>query len=396
MPSSGAGSRRVLWISSVAGFAALLVAAIVFDLAGVPAPPRAPSPGQSTYPANPHHLVTNNLKIGDALRLNLHTLPQTAHWLLASSNSGPSYIGPYFVDLGPDWFVLNGPVLMGGGANAETIVGVPYVPALVGLEFVLQCAVVSPLASDVIFSSSVTLRVSQGVSKNILILRQTANVAGMTTAAQQAAALALSLQLLGNQVTVADDALPTSLLDYDCILDLRFATPPAFDEDVRFVQFLKQNGGLFFVCGPYAGCPLGQQRAAWISTFMNATLGLGVAASSGGSLSNGSVESIDGSLDPAFLNTPLSIAGLPFNVSNEGGNFGPPGAAPTGMPWMTGATIFGPLVFGMIFEPAAMQNQTVGGRVAVLFSGGADTFEASAQSPFPELVMCNLAWYLDR
>jgi hypothetical protein len=394
MPEAG-GSRRGLALA-ISCFLAVVIVVIALDLAAIPVPPPQGS-GGSTYPANPHRLVSNNLKIADTLRLNLFTLPQTAMWMLASSNTGPSYVGPYYTDLGSDWFVLMGPVLMGGGVSFELLLPVPNVPSLTGLEFLVQCAVISPQASDVVFSNSVTLRGSQnGGGKNVLILRQTLLMAGMTTSAQQASALAASLQLLGNQVTVADDALPTSLLDYDCILDLRFTTPPAADESLRLVQFLRQGGGVFFLAGPYAGCPPGQQRALWLSTFLNTTLGVGVMISSGGSLSNSSVEAVDPLADPMLLTVPLGIASLPFNVSNEGGNFGPPGAAASGTPFVTGSTMFGTLVYGMFFESTAMMYQTVGGRVGVLFSGGADTLQPSPQNPYPDLIFCNVAWYLDR
>jgi hypothetical protein len=50
----------------------------------------------------------------------------------------------------------------------------------------------------------------------------------------------------------------------------------------------------------------------------------------------------------------------------------------------------------MFFEPTSMVSQTVGGRVAVLFSGGADTFQSSTENPYPDFVLCNVAYYLDR
>jgi hypothetical protein len=395
MPAYGQNSRRLRTaVPILLVFVALIV---VFQLSGVPSPTPPPQDsGSSTYPTNPHQLICNNLKIGDTLRINLHTLPQTANWMLASSNSGPSYIGPYFVDLGSDWFVLQGPTLMGGGNSLELLIPVPFVPALVGLEFAIQCAVVSPVASDVIFSNSVALRGSQSTAKNILIIRQTLVMAGMTTSAQQASSLAVALQVLGNQVTVVDNVLPPSLLDYDCIFDLRFSVAPAGDESQRFVQFLRQNGGIFFVSGPFAGCPPGQQRASWINVFLNTTLGIPVPISSGGGLSNITVETVNPAADPFLLTTPLSIGGMPFDVNNEGGNFGPPGTVPGGTAFLSGVGLFGAMVYGMYFEPAAMNNLAVGGRVAILFAGGADTFQASAQNPNPEFLMCNLAYFLDR
>ena len=92
----------------------------------------------------------------------------------------------------------------------------------------------------------------------------------------------------------------------------------------------------------------------------------------------------------------VSIGGLPFDVVAEGGNFGPPGAAAAGMPFVSGPTALGPLVYGMIFQPSEMMTQTIGGRVAILFAGGAGTFIPSAASPYPDLVLLNVAAYLDR
>jgi hypothetical protein len=385
-----AGSPLVL--SIVFAFIALT---IVLTVAGVPTQDAAGS-APSTYPANPHRLVCNNMKIGDVLSLRLLTLPQTAVWMLASGNNGPSYIGPYFVDLGPDWFILLGGVPMGGWVSLDVPIPIPDVPALVGLEFVVQCAILPPLSTNPGFSNAVTLRCSQGSGKNILILRQTAVMPGMTNAAQQATSLGSSLTLFGNQVTIVDDVLPSSsaLLDFDCLLDLRFSVPPAADETWRLVEFLRQCGGVFFVSGPYAGCPSGQQRATWLSGFL-ATVGADVAISSGGTHSNASTEPVEFA-DPAFLTIPFGIAGLTFDVSYEGGNFGPPGAASLGAPWLAGSTPAGDLTFGMFFQPSETMTQTVGGRIGVLFAGGPDTFQPSPQNAYPDLIMCNVAWYLDR
>ena len=206
----------------------------------------------------------------------------------------------------------------------------------------------------------------------------------------------VGLQLLGNQVCVVDDVLPLSLLDYDCIFDLRFTTPPAAGEAARYVEFLRMCGGVFFVAGPHAGCPQGQQRAAWIGSLLNTTLGVGVTISSGGTLSNGGVELIDPSAGPEFLSASMGIAGLSLEVSDEGGNFGPPGAASAGVPWLVGPTVFGQTVYVMFFDPSTMPTETVGGRVAVLFSGGPSTFLATSTSPYPHLIMGNMAAYLNR
>jgi hypothetical protein len=384
-------ARRRGTLSFVAGATIVLLIA----LAAVPLPPIARGFRPSSFPPGPHRLVSNNLKTGDTLRLDLLTLPQSAIWVLASSNSGPSYIGTYLTDLGPDWFVLQGPVLMGGGSHLQLTFPVPLGAGLAGLEFAVQCAAVSPLAPDVAFSNGVALRVSQGSGKNVLLLRQTTSAAGMANAAAQADALAIGLQLLGNHVTVADDVLPLSLLDHDCILDLRFTTPPAADEAARFVQFLRTCGGAFFVCGPYAGCPEGQQRAAWLESLLNGVLGVGVAISSGGNLSGASVETIDPAAGPEFLSASAGITGLTMDVTHEGGSFGPPGA-PGGTPWLGGSTALGPRVYGMFFDPSAMSAETVGGRLAVLFAGGASTFLPTAASPYPDLIMGNVAHYLDR
>jgi hypothetical protein len=394
MADAIARTRRP-WIPPVV-CAAVVLAALLIDLAGVPSDVPGSTPAASTYPVNPHRLVSNNLRLGGTLRLTLWTLPQSAAWMLASSNSGPTTIGPYAVDLGPDWFVVAGPVMMGGGVTYELVVPVPYLAGLAGAEFVVQCGVVSSLSPDVGFSNAVTLRGSTSPGRNVLVLRQTAPSAGMPNPAQQADALAAALQLYGDQVTVCDDVLPLSLLDYDCILDLRFTTLPLPDEAARFVQFLRQCGGVFFVAGPYAGNPGGQLRAGWLSALLGTTLGVPVMISSGGTLSNGAVESVDASASPAFTGAAFAIAGLPFDVSAEGGNFGPPGAASAGMRWISGPTAIGSLVYAMVFEPSEMPAQTVGGRVAILLAGGSDTFVPSAQNPYPDLVMTNVAAYLDR
>jgi hypothetical protein len=133
-----------------------------------------------------------------------------------------------------------------------------------------------------------------------------------------------------------------------------------------------------------------------VSTFLNTTLGISVSVSSGGTLSNAVTETIDPAAGPEFLSASMGIAGLPFDVTDEGGSFGPPGAAVGGVPWLVGNTVFGPTVYGIFFDPAAMTSQTVGGRVAVLFAGGASTFLPTATSPYPDLIMGNMAYYLNR
>jgi hypothetical protein len=390
------GRRNAAVLASV--LLASVAVVVVLQFAATPKAGRAsppPAAPQASVPANPHRLVTNNLKIGDTLHLDLLTVPQTVAWFLASSNTGPSYIGPYLTGLGPDWFILSGPVSLGGATQAHLDVPIPYLPGVLGLEFAIQCAVLSLSSSTVGFSNANTLRANECWGKHVLMLRQTGQTPGMTTAAQQADSLAVALQTFGNQVTVVDDVLPMSLLDYDCILDLRFTSAPAFDEGPRYIQFLRSCGGVFFVCGPYAGNPGGQMRVSWLNSFLNANLGVGVATTSGGNLAGGSIETIDTSSDPTFLTNPLTIGGLPFDVAHEGGTFGPPGAA-SGTAWLVGSTAFGPQVYGIFFDWWAMTGATVGGRVGVLFAGGESTFIPTAASPWPELVMDNVVWYLDR
>src|SRR5262245_56589444 len=101
--------RRRLAPITASALAALIVAMVAIHLAGVPRPRaahRAAASGggslPSSFPASPHRLISNNLKTGDTLRLDFYTLPQTAVWMLASSNTGPSYVGPYLTALGSD------------------------------------------------------------------------------------------------------------------------------------------------------------------------------------------------------------------------------------------------------------------------------------------------------
>ncbi len=387
-----ASSTQVL----IAAAAALFLMFVILQLAGVPG--AGPGGGNSVVPAAPHKLVSNNLKLGDDLHLVLHTVPQAGVWILASSETGPSWIGPYFTDLGADWFVLRDLTLLGGGSMLEHVVSVPMDPGLAGLEFAVQCAVADPQVADIRMSNSVHLKVSPflATGKHVLLLRQTASTSAIGNPSAQATALAGSLTLLGNHVVVADDVLPAALTSYDVILDCRFTVPPSPLEAARFLQFLRQSGGVAFVVGPSVGSPAGQERALWVNNFLNTTLGISVVVATGGNLSASSVETVDTGADPNYLYSPISVAGLPFEVTSEGGNFGPPGFAAVGTPWISGQSQIGPMVFGMLFNPSDATAQTIGAPIGVLFAGGAGTLMATSQNPYPDLVFCNLVYYLDR
>jgi len=376
---------------------AMLVALLLLLIPAVPSGGAGASP--NTFPGMMPRLGCNNLKTNDVFKVSVHCGPQSVVAVLGSVEGSPVAIGPWNTSLASDWFVLQPPTSIGGSDQLHLEIPVPDIPWIVGVPLVFQAAVLDPSAPDVQWSSPVFVRATQGSQngmKNVVVVRQTTNAPGMTNAAAQATALVGALAGNGHVVAMVDNALPSDLRNYDAILDLRFTLTPPASETAALAAFMIQGGGVFFVCGPWAGCPQGQQRAAWIHAFLNVTLGTGAFVGSGGNLSGTATEAVALGADAAYRNFPLSISGLWYQVSNEGGNFGPPTAMTAGTPWITGSSALGMQTYGALFTPADYGNFFGQGRVAVLFSGSSAALTPTFMNPNAQAVFENLVHWLDR
>ncbi len=365
--------------------------------------PAIPSQGSSasapTFPGMMPRLGCNNLKTNDVFKVDLACGTGSITAILASVEAPPVSIGSWTTSLGADWFILQGLTSLGGSDHLHLSFGIPDLPWLVGTPFVLQAAVLDPTAPDVMWSTPTFVRVSQGSPngmKNLLVVRQTTTSPGMTNAAAQASALVAVLAGNGHAVAMVDNLIPSDLRNYDVVLDLRFtATPPPM-ETAALAEFMTQGGGVFLLAGPYSGSSAGQLRSTWVSNFLNVTLGMGVYVGSGGNLSGSATETVSSMADASYRNTPLSITGINFDVTNEGGNFGPPQSMTQGTPWIVGLTNLGYQTYGALFTSADYAAFHGQGNLAVLFSGGAGAIDPTSSNPNVQAVFENLVHWLDR
>ncbi|HYC76265.1 MAG TPA: hypothetical protein VEI02_01445 [Planctomycetota bacterium] len=381
---------------------ALSVLLGVLMVAGVPDATTAPARGSAatSVPAGVQfdRLTSNNLKLGDPLLLDVTTAPSATTWLLASFGEGPTVIGGYVLALSPAWFVLRDATPADLSGKSSFQLPVPWDVGLLGLEFTVQTAVLRPWPPPITLSNPVSLKVgttwTQG-AVSVALVRQTATAAGLPDPAAQADALANALLFQGHDVAVFDDAIPADLRLYDVLFDCRFTTVPTQAEQETLTRFLVQNGGAFLLCGPWDACPEGQLRAYWITGYLAGVLGLNVGVFPGGTASGAGTEWVSGLSDPTYLGAAFPVAGIPFEVSQEGGHFGAPGAASVGSPWIVGPGPGGTVAYGMLFRAEAIAAETVGGRLAILFSGGPDALGGPG-NPFASWAFENLARWLDR
>lgn len=397
--------RGTSWPSSwkAAAFAALCLLGLVL-LAGVPRGPEAPTQatGGGSSPGGPPPLsgaplVTNNTKLGYPFGMTVHTRPGVAVWFLVSSAGPPTTIAGMPVDLAADWFILQDLTWTQSGGTAGMNMNVPWLPGLEGSRFVVQAALYDPVAVAFGWTESVEHEVVSPLPHpfHVLLVRQTVPTAGAPSAVSQADWLASALTGLGLHVTVVDNGLPADLAPYDCILDCRFDIPPGEWEKAVFARFLRTNGGIFLLCGPSTGSIWGQQRLAWVQTFLQGTLGIATWIGPGGVSANGTLEQVHPGTDPAYLTAGPPVSGQPYAVRDEGGTFGAlGGSGGAGTPWITTST-WPSTVYGKFFQPSDVQAFPATGRVAVLFNGGGDALLPSPENPAPELVFLSLVAYLD-
>lgn len=375
----------------------MLLALLLLIIPAIPSQGSAPS--APTSPGMMPRLGCNNLKTNDVFKVDLACGTGSIVAILASIEGPPVPIGSWNTSLGSDWFILQGLTALGGADHLFLNFGIPDLPWIVGTPFVLQAAVLDPTAPDVMWSTPAFVRVSQGSPngmKNILVVRQTTTSPGMTNAAAQASALVAVLAGNGHAVALVDNSLPNDLRNYDVVLDLRFTLTPSSLETAQFAEFMTQGGGVFVLAGPYAGSSAGQLRSAWVSAFLNVTLGMGVFVGSGGNLSGPATEAVSLTAEPTYRTFPLSITGINFEVSNEGGNFGPPQSMLRGTPWIVGLTNLGYQTYGALFTAVDYQAIHGRGNLAVLFAGGVDAIDPTSTNPNVQAVFENLVHWLDR
>jgi len=395
--------RQTAWPILIPAFILIgLTIAVVFMVSGVPGGPPTSTGGilPAPIPLSLSSITTNNARIGGTFRLSVHTRPQVGVWVLASSNTGPSGIGPWTVDLGPDWFVLQDFSWTSGGDRVDVHFPVPNHQALVGTEAVVQAVVHDPHSLEWFWTESVLHRFSEAPNggRSVLLIRQVSVTNEAPHATLQADALAQALNQVGHNVTVVDDALPADLASYDCIMDCRFTLPPNPAEQDRLTDFLQHYGGVFMLCGPTVGSSWGQWRFAFLQQWLNNKLGMGLTLGTGINQSTGVTgESISLNCEPSYLVNPSSVAGMPYRVEDEGGSFGPEGFQSVGWPWVVGPAGPGqsPTVYGMLFKPDDITGLPVKGKLAILFNGADDALAPSSASPFSHLVMVNLSFWLD-
>jgi hypothetical protein len=377
--------------------------AVVVVISAIPSGPSGGGSGTAPPQAAPipiawSSLTSGNAHLGEMFHLSVHTRPQVGVWILASSNTGPSMIGPYLTDLGPDWFILQSGTWTGGGNRVDLDFPIPTAPALQDLEVIIQAFIQEPSTSGTAWTPSVLHRITAPplMGRSVLLIRQTMNSPEIQNASAQADALQLILASFGHAVTVADDAYPADLASFDCLMDCRFTVPPTEAEKLAAVRFLQHYGGIFLLCGPYLSSPMGQARLAALQELLNARLGIGVTVASGGNTSGGPAsEQVSPMSDPRYLTFPAPVSGLAVHVEQEGGNFGPEGYATRGLPWVSGTSGLH-LVYGMFFKPDDMPAVRVRGAMAVLFNGAADALMLSPANPNAHLIFVNLPWYLDQ
>jgi hypothetical protein len=385
---------------------ALIAGVVVIGLIAVPeqggTTPAVGGPSPSVpgnAPISTSSLRSNNARLGGIFHGAVHTRSQVLVWLAASLQPGPSMIGPFSTDLGPDWFVLQGPTWTGGGNLAGFQFPVPVDGAILGLDVHLQAAVCDPFTNTWFWTPGVTHRFSMAPNggRSILLIRQVSAIAEAPHAPSQADLLAQVLQSVGHQVTIVDDAPPQRLADlagFDALMDCRFTLPPGENEKGLFLGFLQNYGGVFLLSGPFAGSPGGQWRQLWIDEWVNGWLGLSIVFGSGMNQSNGAAEIVSPAAEPRYLLFPQPIQGLPYDVASEGGSFGPPGAVARGWPWIQGAG-YPSLVYGMMFKPSDMSAVRVSGGVAILFNGSPEALISLSAPPPAGQVFINLASWLD-
>lgn len=402
--AENAERRPQAWAVAVPVFVLVgLTIAVVVMVSGVPGgpgPTSAPGTQPVPIPLSMSTITTNNARIGDTFRLTVHTRPQVGVWVLASSNNPPTMIGPWQVDLAPDWFILRDHAWTSGGDRVDLQISLPYAQAWVGTEALVAALIHDPNTMEWFWTNSVLHRFSEAPAggRSICLIRQVSVTGEAPWAALQADALTNALSGVGHSVTVVDDALPTDLASFDLILDCRFTLPPNPDEQDRLTDFLRHYGGVFMLCGPTVGSSWGQWRFAFIQQWVNNKLGMGLTLGTGINQSSGVTgEQVSLSAEPRYLSQPSSVAGMPYRVHDEGGTFGPQGFQTTGWPWIVSPAGPGqtPTVYGMLFKPDDIPAVPVKGSLAILFNGADDALAPSGQNPYAHLIFVNLSFWLD-
>lgn len=387
---------------------ALFSAVMLLVLAAVPRPrtgtdgslkaarKHAPVQAAISQESNPR-LLSSHAHLGETLRITLVTQEGASGIFLASPPGPPTTIGPYSVAVSSDWLLLESSPGVPGNDRIDLFVPLPRDPAFAGQDFVVQAAVIHSVWSDVRWTPPLfgRMTLSPPVGRHVLLLRSTKD-AGSLAHDVQATKLANTLSTFGHVVTIADDVLPSSLVDFDVLFDCRFSTPPGIAETERLVEFLEQQGGIFFIAGgPDRHAPF-ELRANWIKEFLVPTLGANVGIYRSLNRSGGmALEEVPADADPSLLSHPSAISGLRYHVEDEGYSFGPASISKSGLPFIasTGATR---TVYGMTFKPSDFSRRAVRGRLAVLFNGAPDALVHSINNPNVATIFVNLPWFLDR
>ena len=400
----GPSTITILTVAST--FAALLL------IAGVPKSPRELSarllqdaPEGSAFVQPPFGvppfqiwMTSNNARLLGPINFRVHGPPGCAVWLFTSSNSGPSFLGPYPVELSSDWVVLQGPVFLPSNGVYDFPSALPTDPALVGLEGMFQAGAYDIVENDVTFSSGVLHRIhgSVGSGMRVLVVRQVSNLLEAPHATQAANDLVSDLAFAGHQVVVADDFVPEDLASFDVLMDVRFSYGLAEAEKLNLSRFLQRYGGVFVLGGGSAlSSPGADYRSVSVRHWMSAQLGIATAAHPGASVSTGTVEEVSPITSPHYIASLQGTLPMPYRVEHEGGHFGDLGSHTSGTPWITSSTT-PPVIYGMHFTPDDISNFPVRGSLAVLWNGSASALSGDQIDHRGRQVMSALVSFLDQ
>ena len=395
--NTSAGPVIALLIGVAAGFA--------FLSAGVPGPQdelvtqtlASSSGGPPAVYAS--FMTSNNARTGAPFRVDIHAPEGCGSWLLASLLPGQVNLAGQLLDLGPDWFVLRDVVWTGASGVSSYAITIPNDPSLGGFQFRLQAGVYDPAIDLLVFSNGAPHEViaASPFDLHICLIRQSVPTTDMLNPTQAPDALAAGLRNLGLSVDVFDDAIPARevLARYDVLFDCRFVLPPSEQEKEVVMEFLRDYGGVFLLHGPFSWSPWSSARKYWIDDLIMNRLGIGTQVLGGGNAGGAGAQQVAAGADPAYLTFPSSVAGTAYDVQQEGGNFGLIGQQGAGTPWITDSQGPWAFVYGMLFRPSDMSARTLRGSLAVLFTGNPAAFTTSAANPTPEMIMYNLAFWLD-
>ena len=156
----------------------VMVGAVVITvlvLSGIPGGP-TPTPGvvPTPVPLSASTITCNNARVGGLFQLTVHARPQVGVWVLASGNGGPTTIGPWQVDLGHDWFLLQDFAWTSGGNRIDIQIPLPPGHGWAGTEALGKALVHDPNSWEWAWTETVLHRFSHAPQggRSVCLVRQ--------------------------------------------------------------------------------------------------------------------------------------------------------------------------------------------------------------------------------